>query len=128
MADSFERRRWGLLVDLLTELSDVERQAYIQADSPTVFIPDHLLVRWEDTFQSGEGLLEVGVSEEMLAILLDFDFNLEQLIDIVPTDTYAKEEYIRKDEVWQTIRDLAEWTLMRITEQTIPEDVEFSLN
>lgn len=127
MKDSFERRRWGLLLDLLTEISDVERQIVVQADTPT-FIPDHLLASWEDTFQSGVGLMEVGVSEEMLAILLDFDFNLDQLIDIVPTDTYEKETYIREDEVWGTIRELAEWTLMRITDQTIPEEVEFSLN
>jgi len=128
MRTSFERRRWGLLLDILSEISDVERQLVVQTDTPGVFVPDDLLARWEDTFQGGDELEEVGVSEEMLSILLDFDFNLELLIDIVPTETYDKETYIREDEVWQTIRELAEWTLMRITEQSIPEDVEFSLN
>ena len=52
----------------------------------------------------------------------------QALLMLVPTETYDKEAYIREDEVWQTIRELAEWTLMRITEQSIPEDVEFSLN
>ena len=128
MTDSFERRRWGYLLDILSEMSDVERQLVVQSVTPGVFVPDDLLVRWEDTFLAGEGLAELGVSDEMLGILLDFDFNLEQLIDIVPTETYDKEAYIREDEVWQTVRKLAEWTLMRIAEQSIPEDVEFSLN
>lgn len=128
MNNSFERRRWGFVLDILSEISDVERQVVVQDSSPGVFVPDDLLVRWEDTFRGGEDLLEAGVSEEMLGILLDFDFNLDLLIDIVPTETYDKETYIREDEVWQTIRELAEWTLMRLTEESIPEDVEFSLN
>jgi hypothetical protein len=121
-------KRWGVLLEVLSEMSDVERQVLVQAGHPGTFIPDELLARWHDTFQGGHGLLASGVSEVMAAILLDFDFNLDQLVDVVPDDADDKIIYIQHDSVWAAIRDLADWTVVRIAEQSMPEEPIFGLN
>lgn len=123
-----EMRRWGLLLEILSEMSDVERQVVVQIAEPATFVPDNLLVRWYDVFDEGGGLRDTGVSEDMLSILLDFDYNLDQLIDVVPDDAIEKVTYIREDRAWQVIRELAEWTLMRITAESIPSELVFEPN
>jgi hypothetical protein len=120
--------RWGLLLEILSEMSDVERQVVVQVSEPAIFVPDDLLVRWYDVFDGGFGLLDGGVSEDMLSILLDFDYNLDQLIDVVPDDTLEKVTYIREDRAWRAIRELAEWTLTRITAESIPSEPAFGPN
>jgi hypothetical protein len=120
--------RWGLLLEVLSEMSDVERQVVVQVSEPAIFVPDDLLVRWYDVFDGGFGLHDGGVSEDMLSILLDFDYNLDQLIDVVPDDTLEKVTYIREDRAWRAIRELAEWTLMRITAESTPTEPAFGPN
>ncbi len=123
-----EMKRWGLLLDVLSEIADVERQLVVQGSQPATFIPDELLDRWYSTFSGGKGLSTIGVSEAMLMILLDFDYHVSSLMDVVPTDARDKESYIRNDITWRSICDLADWTLERIVEQTTPEPPEFCQN
>lgn len=121
-------RRWGELLDLLGEMSDVEQQVVVQVSKPGAFVPDQLLARWYDTFDDGQELLGIGLSEEVVSALLDFDDNLEQVIDVVPEDALDKVFYIREDVVWRAVRELADWTLSRIAAYTAPEELDFSLN
>lgn len=120
--------RWGELLGLLSQMSDLEVQMGIQENEPMQFVPDTLVTRWSDVFGGGYGLAQVGLSEEILAALLDFDDNLEQLVDIVPEDAEERMVYLRYDTVWRAIRELAGWTVDRIVSITTPETVEFSLN
>jgi hypothetical protein len=126
--DISEPRRWGLLLDILADMADVERQVVVQGVRTAGFVPDELLDRWYDTFQGGHGMLETGVSEDLLGILLDFDYNLEDLMDIVPQDAPDRENYIRNDAAWRAIRELADWTVTRIAEASMPEEETFSTN
>lgn len=121
-----ELLRWGLLLDVLSEMSDVERQLVVQGTRPGTFVPDDLLERWYETFQGGRGFLLVGVSDVMLSILLEFDYYLDQLIEVLPETADDKEDYIRHDEAWQAVREMADWTLARIAEQGTPDELGFS--
>ncbi len=125
---SYELQRWGLLLDTLAEMSDVERQLVGQVHRPATFVPDELLERWDYMFRGGQGLRAVGVSDYMLAALLDFDEQLDELIEFLPEDTDDKVSYIRHDEVWRVVRELADWTLSRIAEMSAPELPEWSPN
>jgi hypothetical protein len=100
----------------------------VQGVRPASFVPDELLDRWYDTFQGGHGMQQTGVSEDLLGVLLDFDYNLEDLMDIVPQDAPDRENYIRNDAAWRAIRELADWTLTRIIEASMPEQETFSTN
>ncbi len=126
--DISESRRWGLVLDILADMADVERQVVVQGVRPASFVPDELLDRWYDTFQGGHGMQQTGVSEDLLGVLLDFDYNLEDLMDIVPQDAPDRENYIRNDAAWRAIRELADWTLTRIIEASMPEQETFSTN
>lgn len=126
--DWSERMRWGLLLDTLAQMADLERQLVVQSTQPAVFVPDELLDDWYETFQEGRGLAQIGVHQDMLLILYHFDNRLEELIHVVPHDADDREAYIRTDETWQAIRELANWTLQRIADQTMPEAPEFSDN
>lgn len=126
--DAFELSRWGLLLDVLSEMSDLERQLAGQADEPAIFVPDELLERWDALFQGGRGLRKTGVSDHMLFAMLDFDEQLDELMEFLPEDIDDKVYYIRHDEVWQVIRELADWTLARIVEMSTPEHPEWSIN
>ncbi len=121
-------RRRGLLLDVLSEISDVERQIVVQGSQPWAFVPDRLLDRWHDVFQAGVGLPELGISDDLLSILLDFDFHLEQFVGEMPEVIDDKEYYIRYDEIWRAVRELADWTLTRIAQSSVSEGVEFGLN
>jgi hypothetical protein len=120
--------RWGLLLSILEEMSDIELQVVAQVSQPTQFVPDSLLDRWDSTFQSGTGLLNSGLSNDILSIVVEFDIQLDNLIDVVPGDTEDKENYIRYDSVWQIICEMAEFTLVQIVSHTVPEDPVFSEN
>src|SRR5438552_813352 len=116
-----EHLRWGVLLDILAQLSDMEEQLVAQVDEPSVFIPDDLLESWSEAFRGGHGLMRVGVSEHMLAVLLDFDLHLDELIDYLPETADNPLDYIRHDEVWRAVREMADWTLSRIVDLTMPE-------
>ncbi len=121
-------RRWGLLLSILEEMSDVELQVVAQVSQPTQFVPDNLLDRWDNTFQGGVSLLNTGLSNDILSIVIEFDIQLDNLIDVVPGDTIDKEDYIRHDSVWQIICEMAEFTLVQIVSHTVPDDPIFSEN
>ena len=128
MIDFEERKRWGKLLDILAEMSDVERQVVVQEHEPAVFVPDDLLERWTRTYRGGRGLSAIGVPQETQVILMEFSYSLDQIVDILPTEMLDPVSYIRHDEIWQAVREMATWTLERITEETIPDNPEFSLN
>jgi len=121
-------QRYGELVDILAEICDVERQLVTQGQYPFDFVPERLLDRWYSTFQTGRGLTRSNLSDDLLACLLDFDYHLSQVVDALPDDADNKEEYIQHDEIWQIVREMADWTLTRLSIVHIPEDAEFSLN
>jgi hypothetical protein len=123
-----ELRRWGLLLDVLAEMSDVERQLVVQVTNQGRFLPDELLDRWHGVFMGGRGLRLVGVSDHMLALLLSFDTQLTELTDYLPDNADDKIAYIRDDEVWRAVREMADWTLSQIAQMFIPEHPERSLN
>jgi hypothetical protein len=123
-----EQRRWGLLLDTLSQISDLERQLVVQVARPAAFVPDELLDRWGSLFQGGRGLQAVGLSEIMLSVLIDFDFHLRQFVNAMPETADNKEEYIRNDEDWRTIREMADLTLTRIALISIPDQPLFSEN
>ena len=123
-----ELKRWGLLLDTLNDMSDVERQVIVQGDDPASFVPDTLLDRWQSIFRGGWGLTKIGLSELTLSILLEFDHYLDQLVELLPEYIDDKEDYIRYDEAWQTVRELADWTLSRIAEMGQQEETFFSDN
>jgi hypothetical protein len=123
-----ENLRWGMLLDILAQMSDLEEQLVAQSDEPSVFIPDDLLESWSEAFRGGHGLTRIGVSELMLAILLDFDLHLDDLIDYLPEEAENPIDYIRHDEVWRAVREMADWTLSRIAEMSMPENPIQSLN
>jgi hypothetical protein len=126
--NTVDTRRWGKLLDILAQLSDIERQLVTQAEQPGSFIPDELLDHWYHTYRSGRGLDRVGLSDEVQAILMDFDMTVMDLIEILPEDTDDKAHYIRNDEVWRAIRELADMTLTRIALLGIPQEPTFSAN
>ncbi|MBN1429530.1 MAG: hypothetical protein JXB07_14240 [Anaerolineae bacterium] len=123
-----ELKRWGLLLDTLSQISDLERQLVIQGEHPTAFVPDELLDQWGSLFQGGRGLQTIGLSESMLSVLVDFDFHMRQFINALPETTANKEDYIRNDEAWRTIREMADLTLTRIALISIPDQPLFSEN
>ena len=123
-----ELKRWGLLLDTLSQISDLERQLVVQGERPAAFVPDELLDRWGSLFQGGRGLQTIGISEVMLSVLVDFDFHLRQFINALPETADNKEDYIRNDEAWRTIREMADLTLTRIALISIPDQPLFSEN
>ena len=123
-----ELSRWGKLLDILSEISDVERQLVLQGERPGSFVPDELLERWYHTYRGGRGLGRAGVSEEIQSILMDFDLTLMDLTDILPDDAHDKAHYIRHDEIWRAICELANLTLTRIAMLGMPDDPPFSIN
>lgn len=125
---AYELRRWGLLLDTLSEISDVERQLVGQVHEPASFLPDNLLERWDHIFRGGRGLKAIGVSEHMLSVLLDFDDQLDELLEFLPDDADDKVSYIRDDQVWRVVRELADLTLTRIAELSTPEFPEWSMS
>lgn len=129
MSDEYtDLRRKGLLLDILAEMSSVERQLVAQTKRPWAFVPDDLVERWDTIFLGGYGLSEIGLSDEVIAILLDFDFHLDELVGQLPLAEGDKTDYIRYDEVWSIIRSLADWTLTRLAELGPPEEHSFSPN
>jgi hypothetical protein len=120
--------RRGLLLDVLAEMSSVERQLVAQNQKPWAFVPDDLIERWDAVFLGGFGLSEIGLSDDALVIFLDFDNQLEELVGELPLAEGNKADYIRNDEIWATIRGLADWTLTLLAELGQPEEPEFSLN
>lgn len=121
-------KRWGLLLDTLAQMADPERQLVVQVYQPATFVPGELLSNWYEIFRAGRGLLRSGISQGIVLTLLDFDAHLSGLMDVVPHDALDREGYIRNDETWRAICKLADWTLTRIVEQTVPERLEFSPN
>ena len=126
--DISERKRWGILLSTLSELSDLERQVVVQIEDPVSFVPDDLLEQWYTVFRSGEGLHRVGLSVQLLEILIEFDHGLDQVVDILPSDAADKVIFLRSDTVWQAVREMTEWTLNRIVDATTPESVGFMPN
>jgi hypothetical protein len=123
-----ELHHLGLLLEILTEMTDVERQVTIQGHRPGIFVPDDLLDRWYNTFYSTRPRKSNEVSEAINTLLVEFSLNLDQLTAQLPEDVENKENYIRYDDGWRTVRELAQWTLTRITLLTIPDEPIFSNN
>jgi hypothetical protein len=123
-----EQRIWGLLLDTLSQIADLERQLVVQGQQPGAFVPDELLDRWTNLFQGGSGLQTGGLPEITLSILVDFDYHLRQFVNAMPESTNNKEDYIRNDEAWRTIREMADLTLTRIALVSIPDQPLFSEN
>jgi hypothetical protein len=121
-------RRWGLLLETLTEMSNLERQLVVQERRPRSFVPDTLVEQWNILFRGGRNLRSLGLSDIVLAILLDFHLQLEQLTSGMPDNTEDKEGYIRNNEAWQAVREMADWTLSRLAVLFAPEDVAFGPN
>lgn len=126
--DRSEYHRWGALLGTLSEIGDLERQVVVQIEDPVSFVPDSLLEQWYGIFRGGHGLRKAGVSEELLEILLEFDYGLDQVVDIIPDDAADKVIFLRSDTVWQAVREMAEWALDRIVDATTPEPVDITLN
>ncbi len=120
--------RVGELLDVLVQMSDVERQIVVQGRKPYSFVPNDLLEHWYEVYQDRKTLQSPDLSEEVAAVLADFGYQLDQIVDILPDDTDDKEAYIRNNEVWRAIRELADWTLTRITVLTVPETPDFGPN
>lgn len=126
--DQSNYMRWGLLLDVLADISNVERQVVIQLDQPTSFVPDDLLERWSSLFQNGSRLREAGVSDHMLAALIEFDLSLEDLMDYLPDHPHDKEDYLQHNPTWRAVCEMADWTLSRIAQMSMPEDPLQSTN
>jgi hypothetical protein len=120
--------RVGELLDVLAQMSDVERQLVVQGQNPYSFVPNDLLENWYQAFEGRRALQSTDVSDDVVAVLADFGYQLDQIVDILPDNADDKEAYIRDNEVWRAIRELADWTLTRITILTVPETPEFGLN
>lgn len=120
--------RKGFLLDILSEMSSIERQLVAQTQKPMAFVPDDLIERWDTIFLGGYSLSEIGFSDEALLILLDFDSQLEELVGELPLAEGDKADYIRNDEIWAIVRSLADWTLTMLAELGMPEEPEFSQN
>jgi hypothetical protein len=123
-----DARRWGLLLETLSEMSDLERQLVVQERRPRSFIPDILVEQWNILFRGGRNLRSIGLSDIALAILLDFHLQLEQLTSRMPDNTEDKAGYIRNNEAWQAVREMADWTLSRLAVLLAPENVVFGPN
>ncbi len=115
--------RWGQLLGILAALGDVERQVVLQGHEPGAFVPDTLIEQWIDTFRGGRRLAAAGVPPQLIGILRDFDANLHTISEYLPHDAADRLAYIRHDEAWQAVRELANWTLSRIVEATRPLEV-----
>lgn len=123
-----DARRWGLLLETLSEMSNLEHQLVVQGRRPRSFIPDILVEQWNILFRGGRNLHSLGLSDIALAVLFDFHLQLEQLTKEMPNNTNDKEGYIRNNEAWQAVRDIADWTLSRLAVLSAPENVTFGLN
>lgn len=121
-------KRWGELLDVLSQLSDVERQLVSQGMEPSVFVPDRLLERWYSSFQGGYGMSNAGFSDDIVSVLIDFDTHMDDLVEVLPSSADDKEHYIQHNELWQIVRELADWTLTRIAFLSTPEQVSFENN
>lgn len=121
-------QRYSLLLDTLSEIYDVEGQLVWQGEDPYDFVPERLLERWRTVFAGGRGLFASGMSEELSSCFLDFDYHLAQIVDAVPHQADNKEDYILNDEVWQVVREMADWTLTRAALAQSPMEPEFSIN
>jgi len=121
-------RRVGELLDVLVHMSDVERQVVIQGRIPYSFVPSDLLEQWYQVYEDRRLLESPDLSDGVVAILADFGHQLDEIVDILPDNAEDKESYIRNNEVWRAIRELADWTLTRITILTVPETPEFGQN
>jgi hypothetical protein len=126
--ESMNISRWGLLLGILSEMSDVERQVVLQGAKPFSFLPDDLLYEWADIFRGGQDLRAIGIAEDVVDVLVEFDVALDDLVDIVPGDADDKEYYIRHDTVWRAVRELADYTLMRIISMSTPSPISFGAN
>lgn len=120
--------RLGKLLGILNELSDVEHQIVLQVYQPRVFIPDQLIESWQNDYQSGYGLDQLGLSEDIQATLREFDYQLDKLMTVVPVDVTNKEHFIRHAKVWRVIREMAEFTISEIMLQIIPSHPVFGHN
>ena len=121
-------KRVGELLDVLAQISDVERQVVVQGRNPYSFVPNDLLEDWYQAYEGRRSLQSPDVSDDVIAVLADFGYQLDQIVDILPDSADDKEAYIRNNEVWRAIRELADWTLTRITVLTVPETPEFGPN
>jgi hypothetical protein len=120
--------RWGMLLDILSQMSELESRIIVQGDGAVDYLPEELLDRWYATFQGGRGLSGIGLYKGILSVLWEFDAQLDEIIDSLPENPDNREELILHDETWDVIREMADWTLIQITELTIPERVWFSDN
>lgn len=121
-------QRYSLMLDVLSEICDIERQLVWQGEYPFDFVPERLLERWYALYAGGRGIYNSGMSEELAACFIDFDYHLNQVVDAVPENSDDKEDYILNDEVWQVVRDMADWTLTRAALAQSPYEAEFSVN
>lgn len=123
-----ELQHLGMLLDILTEFGDVERQLIVQGHEPGIFVPDDLIDRWYSTYFGNRPRASFEVSDSISSILAEFSVQLDELTVQLPESVENKEHYIQHDEGWRTVRELAQWVLTRITLITIPDEPIFSEN
>jgi hypothetical protein len=123
-----ELQRLGLLLDILTEFGDVERQLIVQTHEPGIFVPDDLMDRWYSAYFGYRPRASHEVSDAISSILAEFSIQLDELTGQLPESVENKEHYIQYDDAWRTVRELAKWALTRITLITIPDEPIFSEN
>lgn len=125
---------WGLLLDTLSQISNVEVQVARQFIDPGSFLPETLIIQWESLFDEGD-LLASGLSEVMVAVLSDFDFHLDHIADpLLPDASRVRAsrfdyiEYIRHDDEWRSVREMADLTLTRLALLGIPDEPTVGVN
>jgi hypothetical protein len=116
------------MLDVLTQIADVERQLVLQGTEPGIFVPDNLVDQWDAVFQEGRGLGDAGLDDEVVSILVDFDFFLDDVLESLGDTPVDKEAFILYDEVWEDTRELADWTLTRLAFMHSPGEVELLWN
>ncbi len=118
----------GHLLCILTEFSDIELQAVLQAGQPQTFVPSALLEDWYRTFRIRRMDNRSDVSEALISALADFTFHLDSVADAVPDDPGDKVGFIRSNVTWHTVKEMADLTLDRITQTLLPTLPGFSHN
>ena len=126
--------RWGFLLDTLSQISNVELQVAMQFTQPGSFLPETLIMQWYDVFHEGD-LLDSGLSEAIVAVLGDFDFHLDHVADPLLPDArklrasrFDYIDYIRHDEEWRSVREMADLTLTRLALSGVPDEPPISMN
>ena len=83
-----------------------------------------LLGTWLSWWRDLSLILSGAVDYEMITNI----GHLDEIIEMMPDTIDDPEYYIRHDEIWQTVREMADWSLSRIASLAYPQEPDFSLN